>query len=69
MAAAAPHRERRGSAELCCVTATGPEGTAWSCVRGGAVGVGDRVCTRGRWARPRVPEFKKHLDNALSYMV
>ena len=25
MAAAAPHRERRGSAELCSVTATGPE--------------------------------------------
>jgi len=32
MVAAAPHREQRGSS----VTATGPEGTAWSCVRGGA---------------------------------
>ena len=38
MAATDPHRERRGSAELCSVTATGPEGTAWSCVRGGAAG-------------------------------
>jgi len=37
------------------VTATGPEGTAWSCVRGGAVGVRDRVCTRGRWAWNGLP--------------
>jgi len=38
-AAAAPPWERRGSAELCSVlTETGPEGTAWSCVRGGAAG-------------------------------
>ena len=38
MAAAAPHREPRGRAELCSVTATGPGGTAWSCVRGGTAG-------------------------------
>jgi len=36
MAAAAPHREQRGSAELCSlVTATRPDGTAWNCVCGG----------------------------------
>jgi len=29
--------ERRGSTELCClVTATGLQGMAWGCVRGGA---------------------------------
>ena len=56
MAAAAPHRERRGSAELCCVTATGPEGMAWSCVRGGAgKGGRQRVCTRGQQAQNRLP--------------
>ena len=32
MAAAAPHRDRRS------VTATGPEGTAWSCAGGGGRG-------------------------------
>ena len=46
MAAAAPHRERRGGTELCSlVTVSGPEGTAWSCVRGGAFR--ERDCTRG----------------------
>ena len=30
--AAAPHREQRGSADLSLVTATVPDGTAWSCV-------------------------------------
>ena len=34
---------------------TGPEGTAWSCVRGGSVVVGDRFCTRGRWAWNELP--------------
>ena len=39
MEAAASEREWRGSAELCSLgTATGPEGTAWSCARGGAAG-------------------------------
>jgi len=39
MAAAVPHRERRGSTEFCSlVTATEPEEMAWSCVRGGAGG-------------------------------
>ena len=37
MAVAAPHREQRDSSELCSLlTVTGPEGTAWSCVRGGS---------------------------------
>jgi len=37
MAATAPHRERRSSAELCSlVTATGPGGMAWSCNRDGS---------------------------------
>ena len=35
MEAAAPHREQSA---LISVTATGPEGTAWNCVRGGAAG-------------------------------
>jgi len=35
----APRREWKGSAELCClVTVPVPEGTAWSCARGGAAG-------------------------------
>ena len=39
MAAAGPHREQRGRAKLCSLgTVMGPEGTAWSCVRGGAAG-------------------------------
>ena len=37
MAAAAPHRERRGSTELCSlVSAAGLKGTVCSCVRGGS---------------------------------
>jgi len=37
LAAAALHREWRESAELCSLgSATGPEGTAWSCVQGGS---------------------------------
>jgi len=48
MAAAAPHRERRDSAELCSLgTATGPEGTAWSCE--GRAAVRERLCPRGWW--------------------
>mgnify|MGYP001858540365 CR=1 FL=1 len=39
MVATAPHREQRCSAELCFLeTAVGPEGTAWSCARGGEGG-------------------------------
>ena len=48
MAAAAPHRERRGNTELCSLgTATGPEGTAWSCEERAAVR--ERLCPRGWW--------------------
>ena len=36
MAAAAPHRVEVQCCALLSVTATGPEGTAWSCVGGGA---------------------------------
>jgi len=45
---AAPHRVHRGSTYLySLMTVTGPEGTAWSCVRGGAGRVSKRLCTRG----------------------
>ena len=74
MAAAAPHRERRGSAEL-SVTATGPEGTAWSCVRGGAAGrqetvlpqraVGMEQAARGSGHSSKLLEYKKHLVSTL----
>jgi len=37
--AVAPHMEREDSTELCSLgTAAGPDGTAWSCVRGGLEG-------------------------------
>ena len=72
MAAAAPHRERRGGAELCSVTATGPE-NGMELSGEGRVVVRDRLCTRGRWARnglpravgtARVPEFRERLGSA-----
>jgi len=57
------------------VTATGPEGTAWSCVRGGAAGgqgqgLHLRVVGMGRAAQcsdhsPVLLEFNEHLDNNL----
>jgi len=38
MAATAPHREQRGSAELCSLeTAAGLKGIAWSCIGKGQV--------------------------------
>ena len=41
---------------LLSVSATGPEGTAWSCVgAGGRLGVRDRVCTRGQWVWSGLP--------------
>ena len=50
------------------MTATGPEGTAWSCQGRGSWGLGTGAapeggghgtgCT-GLWARPPVPEFKR----------
>lgn len=67
-----PERVWRGSAELCClVTATEPEGTAMSCVRGG--GIKGRFLTGGRWVQNRLPgqghstellQFSRCLDNA-----
>ena len=61
------------------MTATGPEGTAWSCVRGGAAGgegqglrqraVGMEQNARGSGYGTELLEFKKCLDNALRYMV
>ena len=54
---AAPHREQRGSADLySLVTAIGPKGTAWGCVRGEAgLGAGRRFFTRRWWSRNRFP--------------
>ena len=62
--------------------AIGPEGSAWSCVRGGAAGgegqslhqrvVGMERAAQGPllWAKlhgPRLLEFKELLDSALRY--
>ena len=78
MAATAPHREQRGSAELGPLwTATGPEGTAWSCVRGGAAGgqgkgLHQRIVDMERAAQghhSKLSEFKKRLDSALRHRV
>ena len=49
MAAAAPHRERRGSAELCSVF---PREWHRSASGDGQVAVRERFCTRGRWVWP-----------------
>ena len=51
----------------------GPEGTAWSCVRGGLGGQGMGLHQRvvgtehpqGSGHIPALTEFKKHLDNTL----
>jgi len=52
MAACSSSQGVWASAELCSqVTATGPEGIAWSCVRGGPGGVRNRFCTRGLWVQ------------------
>ena len=53
--------------ELCSlVTETGPEGTAWSCVRGGSACQGKAV-PRGRWAQPNLPELRECLGTALTH--
>jgi len=55
--------------ELCClVTESGPEGTAWCCVRGGAACQGKAV-PRGRWAQPNLPELRECLGTALTHRV
>ena len=61
------------------MTATGPEGTAWSCVRGGAAGgegqgvpqraVGMEQPAQGSGHSPELLEFKECLDNTLRHRV
>ena len=61
------------------MTATGAEGMAWSCVRGGAAGGlrtgsapeggGHGIGCPGLWPWSQVPEFKEHLDTALRHRV
>jgi len=72
-------RERRVSAELCSLVAgTGPEGTAWSCVRGGSgwgLGSGSspesvqslEQAAQDSGHSPELPEFRECLENALRY--
>ena len=79
--AAAPHREQRGSTELCSLmTAAGPAGTAWRCVRGGSGWVlgkgsspigwlGMEQTHQGSDHSPTLLEFKEHLDNTLRHWV
>ena len=56
MATAAPHREQRGSAELCSLwQRQGPRERHGAVPREGQLGVGDRVCTRGPWAWNGLP--------------
>lgn len=52
-----PHRERKGSAELCCLlTASGHKGTTARCyVRENQVGVRERVCSEEQWTWNRLP--------------
>ena len=56
-------KRRRLKGALLSVVATGPEGMAWSCVRGRTAGVRERVCTKGgehgtgctgQWAWPQI---------------
>jgi len=59
------------------VTATGPEGTAWSCVRGGAAGgegkglreraVGMEQPAQGSGHGLKLLELRERLDSALRY--
>jgi len=61
------------------VTATEPEGTAWSCVRGGAGWCWETFFIRGWWAlkgaaqgsghSTELPEFRKGWDSALRHGV
>ena len=80
MAATAPHREQKGSAELCSlVTVTGPEGMHGA-VRGGSGWISGKGSSPGSgWVLEQAPqgsslgvkliEFNKHLDNSLSNVV
>jgi len=56
MAAAAPHRERRGSAELCSLLQRqGPREQCGAVSGEGNLGVRERFCTRGWQAWNRLP--------------
>lgn len=68
--------EWSSSTELCSwVTVTGPEGVAWSSVRGGSGRVlgkdsspqGTEQAPQGSDHSPKLPEFKKCLDSALRH--
>ena len=80
MAAAAPRRERRGSAELCSLLQRqGPRERHGAVSGEGQMGVRDRGCTRGRWAWNGLPravvmtsglmEFEKLLDHTLRHRI
>ena len=57
------------------MTATGPEGTAWSCVRGGAAGgwgkgtVGMERAAQDSGHSRELREFKERLDTTLRHRV
>ena len=67
-----------GSAESCSVTEIGPEGTAWSCVRGGLggsgkgcapQGSGHGTAPQGRGHGHELLELREHLGTALIHRV
>ena len=75
MAATAPHREWRAALSSALCDSNRPEGTAWSCIRGG---LRERLCPGGWWAWNRLPravgtapdlEVKGCLDTTLRYRV
>ena len=59
------------------MTATGPEGMAWSCVGEGQLGVRERPqravgmeqAAQGSGHSPELPEFRKCSDTALRHRV
>ena len=79
MAAAAPHREWRGSAELCSLLQQQGPRERHGAVRGGAAGgegkglhqraVGMERAAQGSGHSPRLPEFKECSHNALRHRV
>ena len=77
MAASSSSQGVEGSAKVCFLgTVTGHKGTARSCVRGGQVGLRERLCPRVRWAWHRLPravgtapmpELRERWDTALTH--
>ena len=64
--AAAPHREQRGSAELCSVRQRqGPREWHGAVSEEGQVGVRKGSAPEGGEHGTKLPEFRKPLDNAL----